>query len=121
MDELVEVADRFGGPDEAERERMGGAIEQLGEPFCTGCRYCMPCPQEIDIQGILGLLQQKRIYGLDEWAGRRYAEMKKTVDDCLDCGRCEEKCPQSLPIRELLKQAHDELAASPAREDGERK
>jgi predicted aldo/keto reductase-like oxidoreductase len=28
---------------------------------------------------------------------------------CVDCGECEEKCPQHIPIREELKKAHASL------------
>ena len=55
---------------------INAAMEQnkkLAELYCTGCSYCMPCPQE----------------------GKR-------ADECIECGECEEKCPQKLQIREQL-------------------
>jgi predicted aldo/keto reductase-like oxidoreductase len=70
----------------------------------------MPCPAEIDIPGILQLLEyQKRISW--EWpqGAQRYAEFETTVDDCTDCGQCEEACPQDLPVRELLQEAKQKL------------
>ena len=109
VDEMVEVCERFPGPDEAERRRMEDALAELDKPLCTGCRYCMPCPQEIKIAPILSIHQHGRIHGFCDWARERYATLEKTIEDCVDCGQCEEKCPQKLPVRDMLRQAHEEL------------
>ena len=37
---------------------------------------------------------------------------------CIQCGDCEEKCPQNIPIRDQLKQAHAALAE---KDKGEKK
>jgi predicted aldo/keto reductase-like oxidoreductase len=34
----------------------------------------------------------------------------KGPDKCIRCGQCEEKCPQQLPIRNLLSRANMTLA-----------
>jgi len=110
IEENVSIANNYEPLTEAEREDLDEFGKRLGQGYCYGCNYCMPCPAEINIPGILGLLDyQKRISW--EWPqGRQqYAEFDKTIDDCLDCKQCEEACPQSLPVRELLAEAKERL------------
>ncbi len=80
--------------------------------FCTGCKYCMPCPAGINIPAILGALYEARFLGLTQDGKRSYRRATKdiTPDACTDCGACEEKCTQHLSVRAELKQAMELLA-----------
>lgn len=87
-------------------------LESMKDLYCTGCRYCLPCPAEVDIPGIFAHYNLGRVYGLWEAAKQRYAGIlrkQKGADQCTECGQCEDKCPQNLPIREDLKKAHEAL------------
>jgi len=98
-----------------EQARIQQEIERrtkLAEVYCTGCRYCTPCPSEVEIAQIFELRNYAEVYGLHDYARRRYAQLaesSKAAPDCSDCGECEEKCPQKLPIREQLKHTHELL------------
>ena len=94
---------------EEEKEAMFREAERLGKDFCRGCRYCQPCPQEINIPEILRLEGYHTRYGLRSWAKEQYTKLKVKADSCVDCGECEEKCPFKLPIREMLKKADEVL------------
>ncbi|MGC9454395.1 MAG: aldo/keto reductase [Phycisphaerae bacterium] len=92
-------------------------LEKMAELYCTGCRYCMPCPEGVQIPRIFDLYNKGRIYGLWETArkgyeniGRRKPEEQKKADACTGCGACEEKCPQNIPIRKQLAEAHEALS-----------
>lgn len=80
---------------------------QCGFVGCTGCRYCMPCPQGVSIPEILAFYNEA-LRAADEMQRLRviekYADIpqEKRADACIKCGVCEEKCPQKLPIRGLL-------------------
>ncbi|MBN1581413.1 MAG: aldo/keto reductase [Anaerolineae bacterium] len=97
-------------------------VERLAEMtklYCTGCRYCMPCPQEVNIPYIFEMYNMGKVYGLWEPAREGYASLPtrrwnpgKQADACIECGECEEKCPQNIQIREQLKDAHRLLAAA---------
>ncbi len=92
-------------------DAMSHQIKEL--LYCTGCRYCMPCPAEINIPFILSQYNNIKVYGLTDYAkqelskiGTRneWTDFGKPVDKCIDCGKCEYKCPQKIKIREMLKE-----------------
>ena len=85
-------------------------LKKFSELYCTGCGYCQPCPQGIEIPKIFQAYTYHNVYGLSESAKNaynRYVNNEKkpgaTSKDCIDCGFCESKCPQHLKIRDLLK------------------
>jgi predicted aldo/keto reductase-like oxidoreductase len=75
-------------------ERQG---EHTG--FCTGCKYCMPCPQGISIPKIMHAIYLDRFLGLKAAARRHYRWGREPkADACVQCGECEEKCTQHIGI-----------------------
>ena len=84
---------------------------KLAELYCTGCNYCMPCPEEINIPLNFRLMNYHKVYGITDYAREEYEKigtnewMKgKKAEACIECGLCEDKCPQKLKIREQLKE-----------------
>ena len=91
-------------------------LKKLADLYCTGCEYCLPCPEEVAIAKIFERYNRGRVYGLWESARESYAGLGKVrwdrgnnAEACNECGECEEKCPQDIPIRKQLKEAHAEL------------
>lgn len=80
---------------------------------CTGCRYCMPCPQNVDIPAVFKLYNTNQLlkpHPIDKiYYRRNYVGTGKGADQCISCGICAEKCPQELKIPELLQQVHEEM------------
>ncbi len=77
---------------------------------CTGCRYCMPCPKDVDIPDLFRFYNQ--MYTEKKSSARHefiqtvaLREKKMFASQCIGCGKCEQHCPQHLPIRDLLKEA----------------
>ena len=69
---------------------------------CTACRYCTDgCPAGIDIPGLFACLNDKR-----EGKEANYDTFAVKADACVECGQCEDQCPQHLQIRDLLKEVH---------------
>jgi uncharacterized protein len=72
---------------------------------CTACRYCQPCPQGVEIPELLAALNAASMWDLkDPWL-TGYTRIAGKPGACIECGDCEEICPQGLRIRELLKEA----------------
>ncbi|WP_294540144.1 aldo/keto reductase [uncultured Gemmiger sp.] len=95
-------------------------IEAKVKAPCTGCGYCMPCPKGVDIPGTFRCYNS--MYTENAWTGRReywqVVSLRREpafATQCVECGACEQHCPQHLPIRSLLKQADKELRPWPYR------
>jgi uncharacterized protein len=90
-------------------------VEQLKASYlkrkqiaCTGCEYCLPCPQNVAIPNVFEYYNTAHIFD-DQAYGRRFYNFIKEenrADKCIGCGECEEKCPQNIAIIEKLKEAH---------------
>lgn len=81
---------------------------------CTGCKYCIPCPENVSIPDILTLYNDAYVYDVLEESTKSYANLvdKKTDSSrCIECGLCEGKCPQNLTIMEYLKNARSHLSS----------
>ncbi len=79
---------------------------------CTACRYCVPCPQEIDIPHIFAIWNHNYRYSMPMANNSDYkgvCDKGNGADKCIECGSCESVCPQHLSIMELLKSAHSDM------------
>jgi len=88
--------------------RMLQEKKRLKDLYCTGCGYCMPCPEGVNIPRIFELVNLARLYGLEDVARKHYAALEAEgagASSCIECGRCEEKCPQKIRIIDQLKES----------------
>lgn len=101
-------------------EKIKAIIHEREKVGCTGCRYCMPCPQGVDIPGTFYYYNlmyfEKKSPVRFEYA-RNIGMRKDTVfaSQCVGCGKCEQHCPQHISIREMLKKADRDLRPLPYR------
>ncbi|MBQ8983907.1 MAG: aldo/keto reductase, partial [Lachnospiraceae bacterium] len=111
-------AGHFTEQDFAALEVVKQKIKDSEKVGCTGCRYCMPCPKGVDIPGIFRCYNA--MYTESKREGR--FEFAQTVgltkepafaSQCIECGKCEQHCPQNIPIREKLKEADKALRPLP--------
>jgi hypothetical protein len=90
----------------SEVEGIKQRLALLGEQFCHNCAYCdAVCSAEMPLSEIFKLERYYKLYALRDLAQERFRALHRSADECLDCGKCEEKCPYGLPIRERLKEA----------------
>ena len=90
---------------------------RLAVYFCTVCNQCLPCPENINIPGVLNWRQMHKAFDMTEYAQGRYEKvgsggawiLGEKGDKCTKCGDCGPRCPESLDIPQLLWKAHQEL------------
>lgn len=94
---------------EDEQQAIQAVRGELGQNFCRRCNYCAPCTAGIDIPSVFLFQGYLRRYGLADWARARYATLKATAGDCVQCGACEARCPYQLPIRQMMAAAAEDF------------
>ncbi len=87
------------------------AYRSLSPVLCTACKYCMPCPNGVDIPHIFDLYNEAMIYNSPEkprkyYGDKREIKEEQRADKCIKCEQCLEECPQKIPIPELLEKTH---------------
>lgn len=123
MSDLLQMEDNIRSmtnPEPLPQELMDGLMKvhdvfhELGMVECTACHYCTDgCPEKIMIPEMLGALNTKRVFG--GWNPGWYYSNSLIVGehgragDCIQCGLCEQACPQKLPIRNLLQEVSAEF------------
>ncbi|VVB70094.1 Aldo/keto reductase family protein [uncultured archaeon] len=77
---------------------------------CTGCGYCMPCPSGVNVPACFEQYNLASMYDSPDAAKYNYDISlggffgdPGLASQCKECKECEERCPQGLPIRRLLK------------------
>ncbi len=94
-------------------ERVRREYNELGFIGCTGCGYCLPCPQGVAIPEIFAIFNEyysrQDEAEIESYKERIQAESRAGL--CAGCGRCEELCPQRLPIVKLLEGAENLMSA----------
>jgi predicted aldo/keto reductase-like oxidoreductase len=112
VNQNVAAASRSSWLSAEEQSRVRAAAEEnqkFMDLYCTGCAYCMPCPHEVNIPRIFEAMNLKTVWGLEKPARNMYAEIGTNpwvkgnkADACIECGECEPKCPQKIPIASQL-------------------
>ena len=95
-------------------KKVTEAYKSLSPVPCTGCRYCQPCPNGVDIPGIFQMYNEAVMYEAPELGYFRYTspfgvKPENRADNCVECGQCVELCPQKIEIPEWLKKAHEQM------------
>jgi len=111
--ENVSSAERSGPNTLAKKELdfinlVAQKYKQLGFIDCSSCKYCQPCPEGVDIPSIFGLVNEFYVKSMSDEVRTKYRETvapEHQAKRCGKCGKCEELCPQHLPIRKLLRNA----------------
>ena len=88
--------------------KVVSVIQSSRRVGCTGCGYCQPCPQNVDIPNCFSAYNNS--YSVGYFTGFREYIMctvlrnnQTFASKCVQCGACEKKCPQHIKIRRQLK------------------
>ena len=101
---------------EKELRLIGVAADAYRKMFkvdCTGCAYCMPCKQGVAVPMIFSAYNDLFVSERNAQGATMLYNMfmspERRASACIECGECEEKCPQHIPIADELKAAHEAL------------
>lgn len=119
VQENVESASRSGPgtltPDDLDLvARAREAYLALRPIPCTGCGYCLPCPNGVAIPQVLELANHAGMYA-DAAAARlayRVLAEEERGDRCTACRACEARCPQHISVADWIADAHARLGAT---------
>jgi len=110
LDQNVRTAWEFDPEKNGRFEEMCEGLERLTETFgsnvCTACGYCQPCPKDVNIPHYMGIYRNWKAFGLETQSrnAMQKTDPENSLDNCDECGACEEKCPNDLNIRDTLKE-----------------
>lgn len=96
-------------------ENVRQVLQEKTKISCTACGYCMPCPAGVDIPGCFSHYNDKYLTS-DKSVRLKYFQNLGAMSakpayasKCISCGKCEAHCPQSIAIRDRLKEVSREM------------
>ena len=113
-------AGEFTEQDRALIREVRDAIRAAAKVGCTGCGYCMPCPQGVDIPTTFScynkmFLEKKNSVRREYFQVTSFKKERSDMTRCIGCGKCERHCPQHIEIRKQLKNAEKALLPAPVK------
>jgi predicted aldo/keto reductase-like oxidoreductase len=99
------------GPEDMEVYRR--VLESLNRGYrirCTGCNYCMPCPRGVNIPGCFSAYNASFsigfVAGMQQFVTSTGLSSERSASPslCVKCGKCEQHCPQHLPVIKNLEE-----------------
>ncbi len=90
-------------------EKIRDQILESFDQICTGCGYCLPCPEGVNIPQMMDVYNQKILRGGDvkhmqDQLRNHWSKPASHALLCSRCGICEDRCTQQLPIRDRLEE-----------------
>ncbi len=124
MSSMAQLIENLRIAEDAEADTLSGSelqvIAEVCEAYrgmlqidCTGCAYCMPCPNGVNIPLNFSLYNDSFMFKDEDLNFMLYNHLltpEQRASHCAECGECEEHCPQQIKIPEELKKVHARLA-----------
>ena len=112
IDQAVLAAEKSHPLPAGRRDEIKKRITDGFEGLCTGCGYCLPCPQGLPIPRLMDAYNMRILNGPEaanitnrlKW---HWGLSPAIAGDCTGCGQCEQACTQHLPIIERLAEITD--------------
>ena len=106
---------RFPHPEELSLvDEVRETYRKMFKVGCTGCAYCMPCEAGVVIPALFSFYNDSFVFPhraeMVAIIYNNFFKPEQRASACIECAKCEEKCPQHIPIREELKNVHQRLS-----------
>jgi len=111
-------AERFTDEELALVDTVSTAYRKLMKVGCTGCGYCIPCPENVMIPSCFEVYNKMHMFGeidasMFSYAIRMSGDLTTGepgfASQCVACGECLEKCPQGIQIPDMLADVAEEM------------
>lgn len=124
VDENTRVAETalpgsFGVDEQRTIEQVVEVFQRFERVPCTGCNYCMPCPQGINIPGCFSAYNASYAHGWFTGVSQYFTASAirsghpKLATNCVRCGACMRHCPQHIEIPDRLDDVRRRLTPGP--------
>jgi predicted aldo/keto reductase-like oxidoreductase len=93
-------------------EEVKATLHAIKAVDCTACRYCLPCTVNIDIPRFFHIYNTYAMYADLDDINWQFGILKKNsamINECIECGKCAEACPQRIAIPDQLKKMAEDL------------
>jgi predicted aldo/keto reductase-like oxidoreductase len=107
VDEVLSLWKEGAVLSEENRQTIARLRRELGTRFCRRCGYCLPCPQDVQIVSLMTMETLVKRFPADRLSEEWIAGAAESIDKCIECGECEEKCPYKLSIIEEIHRGAD--------------
>jgi predicted aldo/keto reductase-like oxidoreductase len=118
MQDNIATVEHFKPLDEQEYaviEKALAAYRRSAAIPCTACRYCMDCPQGVDIPGVFavynnylaGISNRRAMNKLVFNMEYSILGEEKQAHHCISCGQCAGQCPQEIDIPRRMETVKD--------------
>jgi len=102
IEEFIELENSFTEITPEMLEEIAKDRAELAGAFCRSCGYCMPCPVGIPINNANRMKELITRSPYKNWITPTWREGMEKIEDCINCGKCAEKCPYGLKPYETL-------------------
>jgi len=100
------IAKSFTSEEHALIDRVRQSYRKMLKVDCTGCAYCMPCPNGVNIPQNFNLYNDCFLFKgaeMNAFFYNQFLTPEQRASGCFDCLICVEKCPQHIDIPKELK------------------
>ncbi|MGA3193175.1 MAG: aldo/keto reductase [Candidatus Bathyarchaeia archaeon] len=89
-------------------DRVRAAYRKFRAVPCTQCRYCMPCPNGVDIPWVFSAYNRGLVHDDLGFMRMNYNTLPQRIraSECIGCHKCEERCSQRIPIADWMPRVH---------------
>jgi predicted aldo/keto reductase-like oxidoreductase len=109
VDEVLSLCKEAAPLSEENEQTIERLRRELGTRFCRRCGYCLPCPHGVHIVSLMTMETLVKRFPVYRFSEAWIEEAGRSIENCIECGECEEKCPYKLSIIEEIHRGADAL------------